>query len=93
MNCIKGPFILLFLLVASSCGVPRAEHDRMRVAFQKEKNALVLRNSKLEQELNLIKAKLAEMETQYSSLFFKYESLSRDYLKLKRSLTSPELGL
>jgi len=39
----------------------------------------------LEQENQRLKDELSEKEAQYSSIFFRFESLSKDYLKLKKA--------
>ncbi len=82
--------LMISLLFSFSCGIPRAEFEKKKEECRIETEQLRQKINEMEMENKELKELLSEKEAQYSALFFRYESLSREYQKLKRSLTSPD---
>ncbi len=93
LGTIAKSFCLVIVLVLFSCGIPRSEYDKVKEEHAVEKKALQTQVSALMAEVQQLKIQLAEKEAQYSALFFRFESLSSEYLKLKRIIETPQPAL
>lgn len=81
------------MFLFSACGIPRGEHEQLKQTCKQEKESLQAQIQTYQDEINKLKKLLSEKEQQYSSLFFRYETLSTQYLKLKKMLTKPDSNI
>lgn len=96
MSRLKPFFLTLILfsgLTTASCGIPRADFENALKKSQRDKEALMTQIMQLENQLKAVRKQLREKENQFDSLFYRYESLSRDYLRLKKSIEPNQTGL
>lgn len=87
---IEFAVIVLCITLFSGCGIPRAKHEQLRETCSREKDALQEQIRNGQEEIRRLKKLLSEKEQQYSSLFHRYESLSAQYLKLRKLLVKEE---
>jgi chromosome segregation ATPase len=81
--------VILIALLGGACGVPRADLEQALQAKQVEKEALTAQIHRLEDELKTVKRLLSEKKAEFEAIFNRYETLSRDYLRLKKEVEIP----